>query len=623
MSSEDKKKAVRLSAAAVFLTGHVLLKNVNRAASVICFVISYVLAGYEVILEALEGLKERNPLDENFLMSIASAGAICLGDLAEAAAVMLFYQIGEMFEDIAVERSRKNIAELIDIRPDYACVEREDGTAERTDPENVPLGAVIVVKPGEKIPIDGTVIEGGSFIDTAALTGESALRAAGPGDTVLSGCINMDGVLRLRTTRLFGQSTASKILDLVQNAGERKAKAEDFITRFARVYTPAVCISAAALAVIPPAARGMLGAEPAWGEWIYRALTFLVISCPCALVISIPLAFFGGLGGASRAGILVKGANFFEPLSKVKTAVFDKTGTVTEGVFEVSGVHHSTMEEKKLIEYAALAESFSNHPISISLQKAYGTEPDRNRVKDVDEISGKGVTALVDGHRTVCGNGALMEKEEIEYIPCSGPGTTVHVAVDGQYAGHILISDRIKSGAAQALKSIKEAGAEKTVMLTGDSETAALDAAAKAGVDEVYAQLLPDGKVEKLEELIAGNSSKGSVIFIGDGINDAPVLARADVGIAMGAIGSDAAIEAADVIIMDDDIGKAAKAVKIAGRTMKIVRENIWFAIGAKVVCLTLTALGVAGMWLAVFADVGVMIISVINALRALNAKKA
>ena len=586
------------------------------------FLIPYFVIGYDILRKAWKGIRNRQVFDENFLMAVATVGAICLGDFKEGTAVMLFYQIGELFQSYAVGKSRRNISELMDIRPDYANVER-DGNLEQVDPDEVEVGSVIVVQPGEKVPIDGIIIEGSTTLNTSALTGESLPREAKEGDEIISGCINMSGVLKIRTTREFGESTVSKILDLVENSSSRKSRSENFISKFARYYTPIVCYSALALALLPPVIRMLfMGMEPQWGEWIYRALTFLVISCPCALVISIPLSFFAGIGGASHAGVLVKGSNYLETLAQTKYVVFDKTGTLTKGVFEVCGVHHNTLEDHKILEYSALAECASSHPISRSLQKAYGQEIDRSRVTDIREISGNGVTAMVDGISVAVGNGKLMDSLGIQYVECSQVGTIVHVALDGQYAGHILIADVLKPTSAEAVRQLKKAGVKETVMLTGDMERVARQAASETGVDRVYSELLPADKVAKVEEMISGKGAKEKLAFVGDGINDAPVLSRADIGIAMGALGSDAAIEAADVVLMDDDPLKVAKAVRMARKCMRIVYENIYFAIGIKILCLILGAVGIANMWLAIFADVGVMVIAVLNAIRALFVKK-
>ncbi len=587
------------------------------------YLAAYLVIGHDILKKAWRGICNRRVFDENFLMAVATVGAFGLavytrsGDYLEGVAVMLFYQIGEWFQSWAVGRSRKNISQLMDIRPDYANVER-DGKLERVDPDTVEVGTVILVQPGEKIPIDGVVEEGASTLNTSALTGESLPRSASAGDEVISGCVNMTGVLRIRTTKAFGESTVSKILDLVENASSRKSRSEDFISRFARVYTPVVCFSALALAVLPPVVSLAMGLEAGWGVWLYRALTFLVASCPCALVISIPLSFFAGIGGASREGVLVKGSSYLEALSQTRRVVFDKTGTLTQGVFEVNAVHHSPMAEAQLLEYAALAESASSHPISKSIQKAYGRELDRSRVTDIEEIGGNGVTAVVDGIKVAAGNDKLMERLGIAYQPCHHVGTIVHMAVDGRYAGHILISDRVKPTAKEAVAALKRAGVAETVMLTGDARKVAEQVAAELGVDQVYAQLLPGDKVEKVEALLAEGGA-GKLAFVGDGVNDAPVLSRADIGIAMGAMGSDAAIEAADVVLMDDDPLKIAKALEISRKCLRIVYENIVFAIGVKIACLILVALGLAGMWLAVFADVGVMILAILNAIRCLK----
>lgn len=588
----------------------------------------YFLIGYDILIKAGKGIIRGQVLDECFLMAIATVGAMALalydrsGDYTEAIAVMLFYQIGEFFQSYAVGKSRRSITALMDIRPDYANIER-DGKIVRADPDEVETGSVIIVQPGEKVPIDGIVIEGASSLNTSALSGESLPREVREGDEIISGSINMTRVLKVRTTKEFGESTVSKILDLVENASSRKSRSEDFISKFARVYTPAVCIGALALAILPPLVNIIFLSSPAqWHTWVYRALTFLVISCPCALVISIPLSFFAGLGGASKTGVLVKGSNFLETLSKTKIVVFDKTGTLTQGVFEVSGIHHNTMENEKIIEYAALAESASSHPISKSLQRKYGLELDRSRVTDIEEISGNGVTAVVDSHSVACGNDKLMTRLGIQYIPCHSTGTIIHVAIDGAYAGHIVISDVIKPDASDAVRQLRKAGVTKTVMLTGDDRKVAASVASRLGIDEFYANLLPADKVARVEELIAGRKGSDKLAFVGDGINDAPVLARADIGIAMGAMGSDAAIEAADVVLMDDDPVKIAKAIKISRKCLRIVYENIVFAIGVKLICLLLGALGITGMWLAIFADVGIMVIAVLNAIRALFVEK-
>ena len=599
----------------------------------ILYLIPYLVIGYDILIKAFKGIKNRQPFDESLLMAIATIGAIAIaiytevaeheaGDYVEAIAVMLFYQIGEWFQSYAVGKSRRNISDLMDIRPDYANIEK-DGKLEQIDPDEVEPGSVIVVQPGEKVPIDGIVIEGTSTINTSALTGESLPRDAQEGDEIISGCINMTGVLKIKTTKEFGESTVSKILDLVENASSRKSKSEDFITKFARIYTPAVVYSAIALAILPPLVRMFgMGIPAEWGTWIYRALTFLVISCPCALVISIPLSFFAGIGGASNAGVLVKGSNYLETLSQTKCVVFDKTGTLTQGVFEVNEVHHNEMSREQLLEYAALAESASSHPISKSLQRAYGKEIDRSRVTDIREISGNGVTAKVDGIDVAAGNSKLMDRRGVKWVDCHQAGTIIHMAVDGRYAGHIVISDIEKPHAKEAIQALKKAGVEKTVMLTGDSRRVAEHVAADLGIDEVHAELLPADKVSEVEEILKKNTGKGKLAFVGDGINDAPVLSRADIGIAMGAMGSDAAIEAADIVLMDDDPLKISKAIRISRKCLRIVYENIWFAIGIKLLCLVLGAVGIANMWLAIFADVGVMIIAVLNAIRALFVKK-
>ena len=626
MNKKQKTMLIRilLAAALMILLNFVPVTGYGRF---LLYLIPYLIIGYDILLKAAKGIRNRQPFDECLLMAIATIGALVIaiadkGDYVEAIAVMLFYQIGEWFQSYAVGKSRRNISELMDIRPDYANVERNGGL-EQVDPDEVEIGSVIVVQPGEKVPIDGIILEGNSSLNTSALTGESLPREAKPGEEIISGCVNMTGVLRIRTTKEFGESTVSKILDLVENASSRKSKSEQFITRFARIYTPAVVYSAIALAVLPPLVRMFgMGLAADWGNWIYRALTFLVISCPCALVISIPLSFFAGIGGASNAGVLVKGSNYLEALSKTKYVVFDKTGTLTQGVFEVSDVHHNELERQKLLEYAALAESASSHPISKSLQKAYGKEIDRSRVTDIQEISGNGVTAIVDGVSVAAGNGKLMKRLGIPYIECHYVGTIIHMAIDGKYAGHIVISDVMKPHAKEAVEALRRAGIEKTVMLTGDAKKVADQAAAALGIDEVYSELLPADKVAKVEELLASKPEKVRLAFVGDGINDAPVLSRADIGIAMGAMGSDAAIEAADIVLMDDDPMKISKAIRISRKCMRIVYENIWFAIGIKVICLILGAVGLANMWLAIFADVGVMILAVLNAIRALFVKQ-
>nr|WP_294651888.1 heavy metal translocating P-type ATPase [uncultured Blautia sp.] len=584
------------------------------------FMIPYLIIGYDILKKAFKGIMNKQVFDENFLMAVATVGAILLGDYTEGTSVMLFYQIGELFQSYAVGKSRRNISELMDIRPDYANVEN-DGELEQVDPDEVEIGTVIVVQPGEKVPIDGVITEGTSTLNTSALTGESLPRSAKVGDEVISGCINMTGLLKIRTTKEFGESTVSKILELVENSSSRKSKSENFISKFAKYYTPAVCYGALALALIPPIILLIMGKPAMWGEWIYRALTFLVISCPCALVISIPLSFFAGIGGASNQGVLVKGSNYLETLAQTKYVVFDKTGTMTQGVFEVSGIHHNEMPDEKLLEYAALAECSSSHPISKSLQKAYGKPIDRNRITDIEEISGNGVIAKVDGVSVAAGNSKLMNRLGISYQECHHVGTVVHMAVDGKYAGHILISDIVKPHAKEAIAELKKAGITKTVMLTGDSKRVADQVAADLGINEVYSELLPADKVTKVEELLANKTEKEKLAFVGDGINDAPVLSRADIGIAMGALGSDAAIEAADIVLMDDDPLKISKAIKIARKCIRIVYENIYFAIGIKVLCLILGAVGIANMWMAIFADVGVMIIAVLNAIRALFVK--
>ena len=627
MSKKQKKMLVRIIAAAVLL----IVLNFIPATGIVRFIlylVPYLVIGYDILLKALKGIKNRQVFDENFLMAVATVGAIALalydrsGDYTEAVAVMLFYQVGEWFQSYAVGKSRRNISELMDIRPDYANVER-DGRLEKVDPDEVEIGSVIVVQPGEKVPIDGIIIEGSSSLNTSALTGESLPRDAKAGDEIISGCINMTGVLKIRTTKEFGESTVSRILDLVENASSRKSRSEDFISKFARVYTPAVCYAALALAFLPPLVRMFaLGLPADWGTWIYRALTFLVISCPCALVISIPLSFFAGIGGASNAGVLVKGSNYLETLSQTKIVVFDKTGTLTQGVFEVNGIHHNELEDEKLIEYAALAESASSHPISRSLQKAYGKEIDRSRVTDIKEISGGGVIARVDGAEVAAGNDKLMNQLGIPYINCHSVGTIIHMAVNGTYAGHIVISDVVKPHSKEAVQALKAAGVRQTVMLTGDARKVADQVASELGLDSVYSELLPEDKVNKVEELLKNKPENAKLAFVGDGINDAPVLGRADIGIAMGAMGSDAAIEAADVVLMDDDPLKIAKAIRISRKCLRIVYQNIIFAIGIKLICLVLGAMGIANMWLAIFADVGVMIIAVLNAIRALFVKK-
>ena len=623
MNRKQKKMLARILTAAAMLIALKLIP-VTGVLQLALYLVAYLVIGYDILKKAWRGILNRQVFDENFLMAVATVGAFALaiisrsGDYVEAIAVMLFYQIGELFQSYAVGKSRRNISALMDIRPDYANIER-DGQLEKVDPDEVEIGSVIVVQPGEKVPLDGVILSGASSLNTSALTGESLPRDAKAGDEVISGCINMTGVLRIRTTKAFGESTVSKILELVEDSSSHKSKSENFISKFARVYTPAVCYGALALAVLPPVVRLMLGHPAQWGEWVYRALTFLVISCPCALVISIPLSFFAGIGGASKEGVLIKGSNYLETLSQVKTVVFDKTGTLTQGVFEVSGVHHSEMENEKLLEYAALAECASSHPISKSLQRAYGKAIDRDRVRDIQEISGKGVSAVVDGHAVLAGNDKLMAQRGIPFIGCHSVGTIIHIAIDGQYAGHIVISDVVKPHAKEAIERLKHAGVGKTVMLTGDSRRVADQVAGALGVDEVHSELLPADKVAQVEKLLAGKGGKDKLAFVGDGINDAPVLSRADIGIAMGAMGSDAAIEAADVVLMDDDPLKIAKAIRISRKCIGIVYQNIVFALAVKFACLALGALGLANMWAAIFADVGVMVLAVLNAIRALR----
>ena len=623
MNRKQKKMLARILTAAAMLIALKLIP-VTGVLQLALYLVAYLVIGYDILKKAWRGILNRQVFDENFLMAVATVGAFALaivsrsGDYVEAIAVMLFYQIGELFQSYAVGKSRRNISALMDIRPDYANIER-DGQLEKVDPDEVEIGSVIVVQPGEKVPLDGVILSGASSLNTSALTGESLPRDAKAGDEVISGCINMTGVLRIQTTKAFGESTVSKILELVEDSSSHKSKSENFISKFARVYTPAVCYGALALAVLPPVVRLMLGHPAQWGDWIYRALTFLVISCPCALVISIPLSFFAGIGGASKEGVLIKGSNYLETLSQVKTVVFDKTGTLTQGVFEVSGVHHSEMENEKLLEYAALAECASSHPISKSLQRAYGKAIDRDRVRDIQEISGKGVSAVVDGHAVLAGNDKLMALRGIPFIGCHSVGTIIHIAIDGQYAGHIVISDVVKPHAKEAIERLKHAGVEKTVMLTGDSRRVAEQVAGALGVDEVHSELLPADKVAQVEKLLAGKGGKDKLAFVGDGINDAPVLSRADIGIAMGAMGSDAAIEAADVVLMDDDPLKIAKAIRISRKCIGIVYQNIVFALAVKFACLALGALGLANMWAAIFADVGVMVLAVLNAIRALR----
>lgn len=623
MNKKQKKMMTRIIIAAVLLVilHFIPITGIPRF---ICYLAIYLEIGYDILKKAFKGIKNGQVFDENFLMAVATIGAFALaiyersGDYVEAIAVMLFYQIGELFQSYAVGKSRRNISALMDIRPDYANIER-DGQLERVAPDEVEIGSVIVVQPGEKVPLDGVILSGTSSLNTSALTGESLPRDAKEGDEVISGCINMTGVLRIQTTKEFGESTVSKILELVEDSSSHKSKSEAFISKFARVYTPAVCYSALALAILPPVVRLLTGNSAQWGEWIYRALTFLVISCPCALVISIPLSFFAGIGGASKEGVLIKGSNYLETLSQVKTVVFDKTGTLTQGVFEVSGVHHNEMEDEKLLEYAALAECASSHPISKSLQRAYGKEIDRDRVSDIQEISGKGISAKVDGHDVLAGNSKLMELNRIAFIDCHSVGTIIHMAIDGEYAGHIVISDVVKPHAKEAIERLKHSGVEKTVMLTGDTRRVAEQVAKDLGVDEVHSDLLPADKVAQVEKLLAAKGDKDKLAFVGDGINDAPVLSRADIGIAMGAMGSDAAIEAADVVLMDDDPMKIAKAIRISRKCIGIVYQNIVFALVVKFACLALGALGIANMWVAIFADVGVMVLAVLNAIRALR----
>ena len=623
MNKKQKKMLTRILIAAAMLIALKLIP-VTGILQLALYLVVYGIIGYDILKKAWKGILNRQVFDENFLMAVATIGAFALaiyersGDYVEAIAVMLFYQIGELFQSYAVGKSRRNISALMDIRPDYANIER-DGQLEKVAPDEVEIGSVIVVQPGEKVPLDGVILSGTSSLNTSALTGESLPRDAKEGDEVISGCINMTGVLRIQTTKEFGESTVSKILELVEDSSSHKSKSEAFISKFARVYTPAVCYSALALAILPPVVRLLTGNSAQWGEWIYRALTFLVISCPCALVISIPLSFFAGIGGASKEGVLIKGSNYLETLSQVKTVVFDKTGTLTQGVFEVSGVHHNEMEDEKLLEYAALAECASSHPISKSLQRAYGKEIDRDRVSDIQEISGKGISAKVDGHDVLAGNSKLMELNRIAFIDCHSVGTIIHMAIDGEYAGHIVISDVVKPHAKEAIERLKHSGVEKTVMLTGDTRRVAEQVAKDLGVDEVHSDLLPADKVAQVEKLLAAKGDRDKLAFVGDGINDAPVLSRADIGIAMGAMGSDAAIEAADVVLMDDDPMKIAKAIRISRKCIGIVYQNIVFALVVKFACLALGALGIADMWVAIFADVGVMVLAVLNAIRALR----
>ncbi len=623
MNKKQKKMLTRILIAAAMLIALKLIP-VTGILQLALYLVVYGIIGYDILKKAWKGILNRQVFDENFLMAVATIGAFALaiyersGDYVEAIAVMLFYQIGELFQSYAVGKSRRNISALMDIRPDYANIER-DGQLEKVAPDDVEIGSVIVVQPGEKVPLDGVILSGTSSLNTSALTGESLPRDAKEGDEVISGCINMTGVLRIQTTKEFGESTVSKILELVEDSSSHKSKSEAFISKFARVYTPAVCYSALALAILPPVVRLLTGNSAQWGEWIYRALTFLVISCPCALVISIPLSFFAGIGGAGKEGVLIKGSNYLETLSQVKTVVFDKTGTLTQGVFEVSGVHHNEMEDEKLLEYAALAECASSHPISKSLQRAYGKEIDRDRVSDIQEISGKGISAKVDGHDVLAGNSKLMELNRIAFIDCHSVGTIIHMAIDGEYAGHIVISDVVKPHAKEAIERLKHSGVEKTVMLTGDTRRVAEQVAKDLGVDEVHSDLLPADKVAQVEKLLAAKGDKDKLAFVGDGINDAPVLSRADIGIAMGAMGSDAAIEAADVVLMDDDPMKIAKAIRISRKCIGIVYQNIVFALVVKFACLALGALGIANMWVAIFADVGVMVLAVLNAIRALR----
>lgn len=623
--NKKQKKVLKRIIIAICLIVIIKILPVDGMAEFILFMIPYLVIGYDILRKAAKGILNRQVFDENFLMAVATVGAIALGEYTEGVAVMLFYQIGELFQSYAVGKSRRNISELMDIRPDYANIETEDGGLEQVDPDEVEIGTTIIVQPGEKIPIDGIILEGNTSLNTSALTGESLPREVKAGDEVISGCINMSGVLKIQTSKEFGESTVSKILEMVENASSRKSEPENFISKFARYYTPAVCYGALVLAILPALVRMLfMGLSPEWGDWIARALTFLVISCPCALVISIPLSFFAGIGGASNAGVLVKGSNYLESLSQTKCIVFDKTGTMTQGVFEVVGMHHTSMPEEQLLEYAAYAESYSNHPISKSLKKAYGKDIDNNRVSQVEEISGNGVMATVDSHRVAAGNDKLMKHMGVDFKDCHEVGTIIHVAVDGGYAGHIVIADKMKPHAKEAITELKKNGVKQTVMLTGDVRRVADQVAKDLGIDRVYSELLPGDKVAKVEELLESykGNKKEKVAFVGDGINDAPVLSRADIGIAMGAFGSDAAIEAADIVLMDDDPLKISKAIKISRKCLRIVYENIYFAIGVKVICLILGALGIANMWVAIFADVGVMVLAVLNAIRALDVKR-
>lgn len=619
MNKKQKKMLVRIILAIIILVV-LSLFEISEPLCFILYMIPYGVIGYDILLKAVHGIKNKQVFDENFLMAVATVGAICLADYKEAVAVMLFYQIGELFQSYAVGKSRQNISALMDIRPDYANIE-VDGNLEKVDPDDVEIGTVITVVPGEKVPIDGIVVEGTSDLNTSALTGESVPREVKVGDEIISGCVNMTGVLKIQTTKEFGESTVSKILELVENASSLKSRSENFISKFAHYYTPIVCYSALALAILPPLVLLIMGKDPQLSEWIYRALTFLVISCPCALVISIPLSFFAGIGGASKEGVLIKGSNYLETLAQVKYIVFDKTGTVTKGIFEVNGVHHNKIDEPLLIEYAAHAENFSNHPIAKSIKKAYGKPIDENRIKDVKEIGGYGITCKVDDMDIAVGNDKLMKMMNIDYCDCHSVGTIIHIAINGQYAGHIVISDMIKENAREAIDRLHQLGMKKVIMLTGDSDKVAQDVAKKLNVEEVHSQLLPADKVNEVEKILANKSENDKVAFVGDGINDAPVLSRVDIGIAMGGLGSDAAIEAADVVLMDDDLLKIAKSVRISKKCLRIVYENIYFAIGVKVLCLLLTAFGKANMWVGIFADVGVMVIAVLNAIRALMVK--